>query len=45
MESGIKARATVARIDTIRTKDSGYRNVAEFIIAVQDIAAVCRSHC
>ena len=36
----------VAACDSvIRTKDNGYCNVAEFIVAVQDIAAVCRSHC
>ena len=39
MESGIKARATVASGGAIRTKDNGYCNVAEFIVAVQDIAA------
>ena len=41
MLSGLKTGATVAASDSvIRTKDSGYRNVAEFIIVVQDIATV-----
>lgn len=45
MLSGLKTGASVASDGVIRTKDNGYCNVAEFIVAVQDIAAVCRSHC
>ena len=43
MESGIKARATIASGGAIRTKDGSYssvKNGAAFIVAVQDIAAV-----
>ena len=45
--SGLKTAATVARIGTIGTKDGSYRNmdVSTFIVAVQDITAVCGSHC
>lgn len=45
VSSGLKARATVASVGFIRAKDGSYRNVATLIVAVQDIAAVCRSHC
>ena len=45
VSSGLKTGATVTSDSVIRTKDNGYCNVAEFIVAVQDIAAVCRSHC
>ena len=47
VSSGLKTAVTVARIGTIGTKDGNCRNmdVAAFIVAVQDIAAVCRSHC
>ena len=47
VSSGLKTAVTVARIGTIGTKDGNYRNmdVVTFIVTVQDIAAVCRSHC
>ena len=47
VSSGLKTAVTVAMIGTIGTKDGNYRNidVATFIAAVQDIAAVCGSHC
>ena len=47
MSSELKTAVTVARIGTIGTKDGNYRNmdVATFIVTVQYIAAVCRSHC
>lgn len=40
VSSGLKAGATVTSVGAIGTKDECYRNVAEFIVAVQDIAAV-----
>ena len=43
VSSGLKTTAIVT--SAIRAKDGSYRNVATFIVAVQDIAAVCRSHC
>ena len=47
VSSGLKTAVTVARIGTIGTKDGNYPNmdVVTFIVTVQDIAAVCRSHC
>ena len=43
VSSGLKTTAIVT--SAIRGKDGSYRNVATFIVAVQDIAAACRSHC
>lgn len=43
VSSGLKTTAIVT--SAIRAKDGSYRNVATFIVAVQDIAAACRSHC
>ena len=47
VSSGLKTAVTVASkmeqrasVGAIRTKDGSYRNVAMFIVAVQDIAAV-----
>ena len=40
VSSGLKTAATVASDSVIRTKDGSYRNVATFIVAVQDIVAV-----
>ena len=40
MLSGLKTAATVASVGAIRAKDGSYRNVATFIVAGQDIAAV-----
>lgn len=45
MLSGLKTKATVASVGAIRAKDGSYRNVATVIVAAQDIAAVCKSHC